>query len=200
MAQLISTFLKERIDAGDFPSAVYLLAEKGEIVLQDAISYAVVEPERIEARIDTIYDLASLTKVLVTGLLAAKLIETTTIGLDERVSVYLSEFDVEGKQHLTVRELFIHTSRLPAWKPLYLLVSNPTKVISEIAETPLNLKQDAVTYSDLNFIVLGALIERITGKDLDMAATENIFNPLGLENTFFNPAPSLKQKIAASEK
>ena len=71
----ISNFLQERIDAKDFPSAVYLVAEKDEIVFEDALGLAVVEPEKIEARIDTIYDLASLTKVLVTGLLCAKLIE-----------------------------------------------------------------------------------------------------------------------------
>ena len=81
MENTISQFLRERIDAGDFPSAVYLIAEKGEIVLRDAVGYAVVEPEKLAAKIDTIYDLASLTKVLVTGLLAAKLIERITIPL-----------------------------------------------------------------------------------------------------------------------
>ena len=75
MNEQISNFLQECIDANDFPSAVYLVAEKGEIVFQDALGYAVVEPARIEARIDTIYDLASLTKPLVTGLLAAAQIE-----------------------------------------------------------------------------------------------------------------------------
>ena len=71
----ISEFLQSRIDALDFPSSVYLVAEKGEIILQDALGFAVVEPEKIEAKLDAIYDLASLTKVLVTGLLCAKLIE-----------------------------------------------------------------------------------------------------------------------------
>ncbi|MBV9242140.1 MAG: serine hydrolase, partial [Acidobacteria bacterium] len=66
----ISAFLQQHIDANDFPSAVYLVAENGRIKLQDALGYAVVSPERIPARLDTIYDLASLTKVLVTGLLA----------------------------------------------------------------------------------------------------------------------------------
>ncbi len=68
----ISEYLKERTDAGDFPSAVYLVAERGEIVFQDALGFAVVEPERIAAKIDTIYDFASLTKPLVAGLLSAK--------------------------------------------------------------------------------------------------------------------------------
>ena len=88
----ISEFLQSRIDAGDFPSAVYLVAEKGEIVFQDALGYAVVDPERIEARIDTIYDLASLTKVLVTGLMLAKMLEIAEIALDDKIGHYLKDF------------------------------------------------------------------------------------------------------------
>ena len=98
MHEQISNFLQERIDAGDFPSAVYLIAEKGEIVLRKALGFAVVEPERIGARIDTIDDLASLTKPLVTGLLAAKLIEAGEFPLDGRVADFLKEFDNENKR------------------------------------------------------------------------------------------------------
>ncbi len=75
MKNRISDFLQSRIDEKDFPSAVYLVAEKGEVVFTDAIGFAVVEPEKIAANVDTIYDLASLTKVLVTTLLCAKLVE-----------------------------------------------------------------------------------------------------------------------------
>jgi CubicO group peptidase (beta-lactamase class C family) len=70
----ISSFLRERIDAGDFPSAVYLVAENGEIIFQDALGYAVADPQQIPARLETIYDLASLTKPLVTGLLVTIMI------------------------------------------------------------------------------------------------------------------------------
>ena len=75
MNEKISAFLSERIAANDFPSAVYLVAEKGEIVFHDALGNAVVEPELIPARLDTIYDLASLTKPLVTGLLLREVVE-----------------------------------------------------------------------------------------------------------------------------
>lgn len=197
---MISNFLQERIDAGDFPSAVYLVAEKGEIVLQDALGYAVVEPEQIDARIDTIYDLASLTKVLVTGLLIAKLIDAGEVRLDARVCIYLKEFDVEGKRIITVLDLLTHTSHLPAWKPLYLVVSDTSKAIDEVGTTHLNFGQESVTYSDLNFIAVGSVIERFAGKRLDEAALENIFSPLRLENTIFNPSVNLKPRIAASEK
>ena len=87
----INDFLQSRIEAKDFPSASYLVAEKGEIVLQDALGFAVVEPERIEARTDTIYDLASMTKVLITGLLGAKLIEAGEMSLDDKVQRFFPE-------------------------------------------------------------------------------------------------------------
>ena len=200
MSDQISKFLQERIDAGDFPSAVYIVAERGEIVLHDALGYAVVEPEQIEAKIDTIYDLASLTKVLVTGLVIAKLIETGEIQLDARVSIYLKEFDTEGKRMITVADLLTHISRLPAWKPLYLLVSDPTKAIDEIGRTHLDFGQETVSYSDLNFIALGSVIERFAGKSLDETASENIFSRLGLNDTFFDPPRNVRPRIAASEK
>ncbi len=200
MANQISQFLQERIAAGDFPSAVYLVAEKGKIVFHEALGYAVVEPERIEAKLDTIYDLASLTKPLATGLLAAKLIEAGEIQLDARVAIYLKEFDTEGKRMITVSDLLTHTSHLPAWKPLYLFVSERPEAIGEIGKTALSYQQEAVTYSDLNFIALGSLIERFAGKRLDEAAAENIFSPMGLNDTCFNPPKKIRNRIAASEK
>ncbi|MEO6656439.1 MAG: serine hydrolase [Pyrinomonadaceae bacterium] len=199
MTNPISEFLQERIDAGDFPSAVYLIAEKGFVVLQDALGFAVVQPERIEARINTIYDLASLTKVLVTGLLIVKLIEDEKFQLDGRVAVYLKEFDIEGKRTITILDLLTHTSHLPAWRPFYLLVSDPAEVINVIGKTPLNYDQDAVTYSDLNFVALSRLIEQVTGKSLRDAAAEIIFGPLKLTDTSFNPSANRRPRIAATE-
>jgi CubicO group peptidase (beta-lactamase class C family) len=197
---MIFDFLQEHIDAGDFPSAVYLAAEKGKIVLHGALGFAVVEPERIQARIDTIYDLASLTKVLVTGLLIAKLVETGEIPLDARVCHYLKEFDTDGKRMMTVSDLLAHTSHLPAWTPFYLTVSTPQEIIEAIGKTSLHYEHCAVVYSDLNFIALGTLIERITGNRLNDAASENLFGPLGLKETFFMPPETLKTRVAASEK
>lgn len=200
MADQISKFLQERINAGDFPSAVYLVAEKGEIVLNDAVGFAVIEPEKIEARVDTIYDLASMTKVLVTGLLTAKLIESGEFPLDGRVAIYLKEFEAQGKRMITVVDLLTHTSHLPAWKPMYLCVSDRSEIAHEIGMTNLNYEQNAVTYSDLNFITLGTLIERFAGKILEVAAMNDIFVPLSLKDTSFTPAASFRHRIAASEK
>lgn len=196
----ISEYLQMRIDAGDFPSAVYLVAEKGEIVLQDALGFAVVEPEKIEARIGTIYDMASITKVLVTGLLLARSVESGALSVDDPVSSYLSEFQTVDKRSMTVAQLLSHSSRLPAWLPMYLLVDDPKDVVAEIGRTPLDLEQDAVTYSDLNFIALGKLVESLAGKRLDQAFDEYVTGPLGLLQTFFDPPAVVRHRIAASEK
>lgn len=203
----ISAYLQERIDAGDFPSAVYLVAERGEIVFQDALGFAVVAPEKIEAKIDTIYDLASLTKPLVTGLLSAKMIEKGEINLDERITKYFPEFEKSEKREITVENLLTHTSGFPAWKPFYLMGNGElkTKNIKEkilrliVGEPPANPVNSTVVYSDLNFITLGFLIEKIYGKNLDEAANAEIFAPLKLQKTFYNPPQILQKEIAASE-
>ena len=112
--QTISSLLAEQINSGDFPSAVYLVAEHGRAVFTDALGDAVREPERRPATLDTIYDLASLTKPLVTGLLCAQLVELGELTLDSSVANYLLEFDRPDKNRITIRELLTHTSGLPA--------------------------------------------------------------------------------------
>ncbi len=201
MKNQISEFLQSRIDAKDFPSAVYLVAEKGDIVWQDALGWAVVEPEKIEATLETIYDLASLTKVLVTGLLCAKLIENGEISLSDKIAKYFSEFDTDDKREITIENLLTHTSGFRAWKPFYLISDSrfqiPNLIMSETLENPNNSK---VVYSDLNFLMLRFLLEKIYGKRIDEIAKTEIFTPLNLQNTFYNPPKSLQKRIAASEK
>ena len=197
----ISTFFRERVDAKDFPSAVYLVAERGEIVFQDALGFAVVEPERIEARIETIYDLASLTKVLVTGLLCAKLIETGEIKLSDKISRYFSEFDTNDKREITIQNLLTHTSGFQAWLPFYLFADSIPEqfelITAQSLENPINSK---VVYSDFNFITLGFLLSEFFYEPLDELAKKEIIEPLDLQNTFFNPPKSLQKRIVACEK
>ncbi len=120
----INDFLSEHISSGDFPSAVYLVTQSGEPVFADAIGDSVVDPYQIKSKFDTIYDLASLTKPLITGMLCTRRIELGEVTLDSSVSFYVPEFERTDKQMITVRELLTHTSGLPAWKPLYLLAEN----------------------------------------------------------------------------
>ena len=197
--EAISDLLLGRIDAGDFPSAVYLVAQNGAVVAHDAVGRAVVVPEEIDAQPDTIYDLASITKPLVTGLLSAILIDQGEISLDDRVADLLPDFAAADKNEITVGELLTHTSRLTAWLPLYLCADSPDDIVAEIADSAMLTDANSVTYSDLNYIALGRLIERVTGRTLDDAAIEMIFEPLSLNRTFFCPPSFYLRSTAASE-
>lgn len=197
----ISTFLNSRITAGDFPSAVYLAGEKGKVVFGDAVGHSVVEPYRITVSHDTIYDLASLTKPLVTTLLCAMRIERGELTLDSAVAQYLPEFDRADKHSITISHLLTHTSGLPAWRPLYILTeSEHDRTLGVIAQEPLQHRPGTqVLYSDLGFITLGLLLEKLTGKHLASLAAREIFDSLKLEHTFFNPDIALQTGIAACE-
>lgn len=197
----VSAFLTSRTVAGDFPSAVYLVTERGRAVFADAVGHAVVEPYRIAASLQTVYDLASLTKPLVTGLLSARRVDAGELTLDSAVAHYLPEFERTDKQMITVRQLLTHTSGLPAWRPLYILAEGEReRAIGVIAAEDLEYKPGTrVVYSDLGFITLGFLLERFTGKKLaDMARVE-IIETLKLQRTFFNPEIAMQTGIAACE-
>src|SRR6476661_11264886 len=197
----LSSLLQTHIDAGEFPSAVYLFAERDQVLYTDALGNSVVEPYLVANKLDTIYDLASLTKPLITSLLCARRIELGELTLDSSVSHYLPEFDRTDKQMITVRELLTHTSGLPAWRPLYILAEDePDRAGGAIAALDLEYKPGTrVIYSDLSFITLGLLLERIPGHQLVQLAQNEIIEPLKLENTFFNPEVARQTGIAACE-
>jgi CubicO group peptidase (beta-lactamase class C family) len=197
----LSVFLNQHIEAGEFPSAAYLVGERDQIVFADALGHSVVQPYSIANTLNTIYDLASLTKPLITGMLAARRIELGELTLDSSVSHYLPEFERTDKQMITVRELLTHTSGLPAWRPLYILAEDePERAAGAIANLDLEYKPGTrVVYSDLGFIALGILLERMTGQRLAEMAQREIFEPLQLKHTFFNPELALQTGIAACE-
>ena len=203
----VSEFLQNRIDAGEFPSAVYLVAEGDKVLTRDALGFAVVEPEKIPASLDTIYDLASLTKVLATGLLCAKLMDKGSLELGDKLSKYsLPGFE---QSEIRIEQLLTHTSGFAAWRPFYLLargdeLSNADKLSQVLAmiggEDPEYKAGKKVVYSDLNFLILQGLIESLYGKSLRDAFEDDIARPLNLENTYFCPPHSKQKRIAASEK
>ncbi len=197
----ITALLDSRIDAGDFPSAVYLIVERGRPVFADALGHAVVKPYRITASLQTIYDLASLTKSLITGLLFARRLDAGELTLDSTVAHYLPEFERADKQMITVRQLLTHTSGLPAWRPLYIIAEGKRdRVLSVIAAEELEYQPGTrVVYSDLGFITLGFLLERFTGRPMSELARFEIFEALRLQSTFFNPEIARQTGIAACE-
>lgn len=197
----ISALLSERIAAGDFPSAVYTVARGGRVVFNDALGDAVRDPAQHAATTSTVFDLASLTKPLVTGLLSALEVERGRVALDDKVAQHLSEFDREDKRDLTVRQLLTHSSGLPAWLPLYLATGGERdKTLATIAATPLAYEPGTrVVYSDLGFVTLGLMLQRVADASLPDLARERIIAPLKLERTFFNPDRALQTEVAACE-
>ena len=203
-AERISSFLQTEIARGSIPGGQYLIGEELQIVAEDAQGLAVVEPERIPATLNTIYDFASLTKPLVTALLVVRLAERGLLDLKAPLADYLSEFDAEEKRKITLTQLLTHTSGLPNWRPLYLEAKNRADVPSAIARILLEPQlPDAprdVIYSDLNYVLLSFALETITGDRLDRLAQREVFEPLGLERTMFNPPYELLREIAATER
>jgi CubicO group peptidase (beta-lactamase class C family) len=197
----ISAFLSERINAGDFPSAVYLIAKRGEIRFADALGSAVkTDAIKIPAQIETIFDLASLTKPLVTGLLFAKLLERGEINLKDSICKFFDNFHTAEKRFLTALDLATHVSGFPAWKPLYLISDFGVPISELIGREPLvESPRKRVCYSDFNFLLLGALLEKLYGEKLEKIFRTEIAAPLKLKNTFFNPPTERRGKIAACE-
>ncbi len=197
-SERISSFLQSEIERGTFPGAQYAIGEAGRIVAEESLGLAVVEPERISTTHDTIYDLASLTKPLVTALLIVKFAERELIDLDAPAAEYVREFDADGKRHITLKQLLTHMSGFPNWRPLYLEARGRGDIASALARTPTS-SSPQLLYSDLNYILLGILLERITGERLDRIAAREICAPLNLKRTMFNPPPELRREIAATE-
>jgi CubicO group peptidase (beta-lactamase class C family) len=205
----VSGYLQSEIDRGTFPGAQYLIGEAGEVIAVDALGWAVVEPETIAADLDTIYDLASLTKPLITTLLAVKLYERGLIELDALVGDYLTDYanaaaGSSEKEQITLRQLLTHTSGLPPWRPLYLEAKSAADVPHTIARVPSAVSPGstarAVVYSDLNYILLGSVIERVAGQSIRDLTQAEVLEPLGLKRTMFNPPLDLKRETAATER
>ena len=203
VSDIISGYLESEIARGSLPGAQYLVGEDLRIIAEDALGLAVVEPERIPATLDTIYDLASLTKPLVTALLVLRFAERGVLDLNAPLARYLVEFNDKDKREITLIQLMTHSSSLPNWRPLYLEAHTRVDVPAAIARIllepqPAHASREVI-YSDLNYVLLGFVLERVTGERLDRIAEREIFEPLGLERTMFSPPPELLREIAATE-
>lgn len=199
-SHIISSYLQSEIARGSLPSAQYVIGENSRIIAEDALGLAVVAPEPIAATLDTIYDLASLTKPLVTALLVVRFAERGILDLNAPIARYLNEFNGNDKREIMLTQLLTHTSGLPNWRPLYIEAADRDDVpaaIARILQEPQPPRE--VIYSDLNYILLGFVLERVTGERLDRLAQREIIEPLGLERTMFNPGKELLRETAATE-
>lgn len=178
-------FLRREIDLGSFPGVAYAVGTPEGIERENALGHAVAVPLRIPATLETIWDCASTTKVLVTTILVLQAVAEGKIALDD---------EYRGASY---RELLTHTSGLRAWLPLYASGAE-NYVRTALEQGPEYERGTRVVYSDLNFVLLWAALQELYGS-YEEAARTRIFEPLGLRDATFHPPHSLRPRIAATE-
>ena len=192
-----------------YAGAVTVLGHDGHVVARQASGYALryadgagtelPRDQWVAMRDDTIFDMASVTK-LFTSILVMQQVERGAIRLEEPVATYLPAFAANGKAGITVRQLLTHTSGLKPWMPLWSGWPDRSSRIAAVLDVvPTSPPGTTYVYSDLNLITLGALLEGQTGQGLDQLVRERITGPLRMKDTGYNPDPSLKTRIAATE-
>ena len=199
--------MKKALSDEVFPGGVLLVARKDRILFFNAYGYANIYSKRIMTR-DTVFDLASLTKPLATTLAVLKLIESHKLVLDQPLGSIIPLFQKSDKSNITIQQLLSHTSGLPAYQPYYKMLASVelrqrkkllrNALVREPMAAPVGKK---VIYSDLGFMILNWVVERVTKRRLDVFVLEEIYKPLQIGHLYFIEAPSKPQNgtFAATE-
>ncbi|MCU1300175.1 MAG: hypothetical protein JWQ87_459 [Candidatus Sulfotelmatobacter sp.] len=200
----VDAVIKEAIQDGTIPGAVLVVGHDGRVIYRKAYGARALEPRREVMTLDTIFDVASLTKVIATTTAVMQLVETGKVRLNDPVAKYLPEFAQNGKDDITVRQLLTHYSGLEPDLDLKVTwIGKQTAYGMALAETPEDPPGSKFSYSDVNFIVLGELVERVSGETLDEYATRHIFLPLKMLHTRFVPPAARRagwiEKIAPTQ-
>ncbi len=196
----LEAVIQGAIRDGQCPGAVVVVGHQGKIIYRRAFGNRALVPDVEPMTEDTIFDVASLTKVVATSTAIMQLVEQGRIRLQDPVAKYWSEFKSRGKDDITVGELLTHYSGLrpdldlkPAWSGY----ETAMKLIQE--EKPVAAPGTRFIYSDINFEILGELVQRVSGKKLDEYSAANIFAPLGMKDTTFTPSAVQWKRIAPSD-
>ena len=196
----IASVVEQAIRDRKCPGAVILIGHDGKVVYRRAFGERSLVPERRPMTLNTIFDMASLTKVIATTTAVMQLVEQGKILLSAPVADYWPEFKENGKELITVRELMTHYSGLrpdldlkPDWS------GYDTAIKAIVAEKPILPPGTRFIYSDINFETLGELVRRVSGEPLDVYCREHIFKPLGMKDTSFKPPASLRERIAPTQ-
>lgn len=196
----VEEYLEEEMDRGYFPGASYAVGTGDGILLQGSLGFSVEKPAKIRARSDTIYDIASLTKPLVTTTLVLQTHAAGLIDLNRPVSNELPELSGTDKAEMTYVDLLTHRSGFEAWFPMYTLGSGPESYLKGIVERPLEYPpRTREVYSDLGFITLYLAMMRVYGQKPEDVVAEKILAPLQLRRSLINPSPENKGEIAATD-
>ena len=201
----IDNIVEEEIDKGSFPGAVVLVGKQDDILYWKAFGNEVVEPYEEPMGRNTVFDLASLTKPIATATSIMVLKDRKEIDLDDNAGKYLPDFACNGKEQVRIKHLLTHTSGLPAYTNAAELEEQfgnpcPEKVIEKICGFEAAGKPgEKFRYSCLGYITLAKIVETISGKNIDDFSRENIFIPLGMKNTTYNPPACGFKDIAATQ-
>ena len=193
----LDSVIEEAIQKDQIPGAVLVVSHEGRIVHQKAYGSRALVPVREPMTVNTIFDVASLTKVVATTSSVMKLVEQGRVRINDRVTEYIPEFQ-GGKSDITLRHLLTHYSGL---RPFFQLESGGYDggVRMAVTDPPVEPPNTRFVYSDINFILLGEIVHRMSGMTLADFAREQIFKPLGMVDTMFQPPASLRARIAPTE-
>jgi CubicO group peptidase (beta-lactamase class C family) len=183
-----------------FPGAVLAVGHGGRLVHLEAFGRLSDEPGAPETRVDTLYDLASLTKVVVTTTVAMTLVDEGRLDLDARVHAFFPSFTGGAKDGVTIRQLLTHTGGLLWWAPLYKELWGEAAYVDRIASMDLDYEPGTKSaYSDLGIILLGDILERCGAAPLDELARRRVLEPLAMRDTMYRPPMELLPRIAPTE-
>jgi uncharacterized protein YbbC (DUF1343 family)/CubicO group peptidase (beta-lactamase class C family) len=193
----IDDLVEEAIRENRLPGAVILVGQNERILYRKAFGHRALVPDLEPMTVDTVFDLASLTKVVVTTTSIMQLVEAGRISLEDPVTVYIPPFKRHGKSGITVRHLLTHMSGLrPGINPARRWKGNHAAIEQIVDDVPVTPPGERILYSDVNFILLGEIVRRVSGMSLDQFAHEHLFKPLGMHDTMYHPGADIQSRIA----
>lgn len=194
------TVLNQAIADSIFPGAQVAVIRDGILIASRGFGRQAYDPASPEINTETIYDLASVTKVAATTVCAMQLWERKKLLLDVPVKSYLPKFRSGAKDSVTLRHLLTHSSGVHWWVDLWNKAGNKAEALDHIYDLPLDFTPgDSMIYSDLGLIMIGEILETITGKRIDRLAGDLIYKPMGMKSTMFTPPQALLPRIAPTE-
>jgi uncharacterized protein YbbC (DUF1343 family)/CubicO group peptidase (beta-lactamase class C family) len=197
----IDLVVQESITKGRLPGAVVVVVRQGKTAFRKVYGARSKQPTEAPMTIDTVFDLASLTKPVATATSLMILLEQGKLRLADPVARYLPDFGQNGKDKVTVEQLLLHTGGFIADNPVSDYGGGRKQALERIYRlAPVAEPGTKFTYSDVGFIVLGELVEQLSGESLDVFAAKHIFEPLGMRHTMFRPHQALAARAAPTEK
>lgn len=199
LSDTVGTILDAAVRDSAFPGAIAVIGNRDGVLVERAAGRLDWAPSPAPDP-STLWDLASLTKVVALTTAVMQLTERGVIDLDAPVTRYLAEFAGPGKEPVTVRHLLTHSSGLPGWRPLYQQAPNRDSALALVFATPLDTVPGArMVYSDLGAILLGQIVEQVSGEPFERYVQTRILAPLGMGETMFRPPPALHPRVAPTE-